>query len=213
MEVPGPVGQAVLRATQAPSSPVRRLFKAFAHGLARLLVLPIVGSYRLRRAMLGDQAFRASSHWLSRIPGLGGDYLRAAFYEATLERFGRDVRVEFGTIFSTPAARVGDQVYVGAYCVIGNVDIEADVLLGSGVHLLSGQGQHGIDDLDRPIRSQPGEFARIRIGGDTWIGNAAVVMANVGRQCVIGAGSVVTRDVPDLSIAAGNPARVLRSRA
>jgi acetyltransferase-like isoleucine patch superfamily enzyme len=38
-------------------------------------------------------------------------------------------------------------------------------------------------------------------------------MANVGRQCVIGAGSVVVSDIPDLSVAAGNPARILRSRA
>jgi acetyltransferase-like isoleucine patch superfamily enzyme len=213
MTDPRPVSEPFPRAAQGAISPVKGALKGLARGLARLLILPAIGSYRVRRAFLGDQAFRASSQWLSRLPGVAGDYLRAAFYAATLEQFGRDVRVEFGTIFSTPTARVGDHVYVGAYCVIGNVDIGADVLLGSGVHLLSGQGQHGIEDLDRPIRLQPGEFSRIRIGQDTWIGNAAVVMAHVGRQCVIGAGSVVTKDVPDLSIAAGNPARVLRSRA
>jgi acetyltransferase-like isoleucine patch superfamily enzyme len=213
MVTPGPLSTPLQGAAQGAVSPVKAALKGLARGLARLAILPVLGSYRVRRAFLGDQAFRASSHLLSRIPGLGGDYLRAAFYAATLEGFGRDVQVEFGTIFSTPAARVGDNVYIGAYCVIGNVDLGADVLLGSGVHLLSGQGQHGIEGLDRPIRLQAGQFSRIRVGADTWIGNAAVVMADVGRQCVVGAGSVVTRDVPDLSIAAGNPARVLRSRA
>jgi acetyltransferase-like isoleucine patch superfamily enzyme len=80
------------------------------------------------------------------------------------------------------------------------------------VHLLSGQRQHGIADLDVPIRLQPGQVGRIRIGRDTWIGNGAIVLANVGSKCVVGAGSVVVSELPDLAIAAGNPARVLRVR-
>lgn len=212
MDAQGPLSAPLEGAAPRPASPVKGALKGVARGLARLAILPVLASYRVRRAFLGDQAFRASSQLLSRIPGLGGDYLRAAFYAATLEGFGRDVQVEFGTIFSTPAARVGDHVYIGANCVIGSVDIGDDVLLGSGVHLLSGQAQHGIEDLDRPIRLQAGRLSRVRVGSDSWIGNAAIVMAEVGRQCVVGAGSVVTREVPDRSIAAGNPARVLRSR-
>jgi acetyltransferase-like isoleucine patch superfamily enzyme len=45
------------------------------------------------------------------------------------------------------------------------------------------------------------------------VGSASVVLADVGRECVIGAGSVVTKPVPDYSVAAGVPARVLKSRA
>ena len=52
----------------------------------------------------------------------------------------------------------------------------------------------------------------MRIGEGTWVGSAAVVMADVGRHCVIGAGAVVTRPLPDYSVAVGVPARVIRSR-
>jgi acetyltransferase-like isoleucine patch superfamily enzyme len=170
------------------------------------------GSFLARHAFLGGQAFRASSQTISLFPGLVGDYLRAEFYRLTLPGVGADVQICFGTLLSSRHATIGDHVYIGPNCVIGNVDIGADVLLGSNVHLLSGQAQHGTADLDRPIRLQPGHFQRISVGEDTWIGNGAIVMANVGRKCVIGAGSVVISDIPECSVAAGNPARILRSR-
>jgi acetyltransferase-like isoleucine patch superfamily enzyme len=187
--------------------------KAIARNAAVVVLMPLYLSYRLRRSLFGEQAFRSSSQLLSLLPGFWGDYLRGEFYRLTLSAYGRNIQVAFGTLFSSPAARIGDHVYIGPNCVIGNVDIARDVLLGSNVHLLSGQAQHGIAELTRPIRLQERQAAQIRIGEDTWVGNAAVVMANVGRQCVIGAGSVVVSDIPDLSIAAGNPARVVRARS
>lgn len=120
--------------------------------------------------------------------------------------------IGFGTILATNQITIGDYVYLGAYCTVGDVDIEANALIGSGVHLLSGKNQHGVARLDLPIRLQPRRFERVRIGADSWIGNAAVVMANVGAHCIVGAGSVVVSDVPDWCVVAGNPARVLRSR-
>jgi acetyltransferase-like isoleucine patch superfamily enzyme len=53
---------------------------------------------------------------------------------------------------------------------------------------------------------------RVRIGAGSWIGSNAVVLADVGRDTVVAAGAVVTRPLPDRVIAAGVPARVLRSR-
>ena len=203
------------RATAGARSvpPLRRVGKRIGRGLARAVVMPLYVSFRLRSALFGEQAFRASSQLLSMFPGFVGDYLRGEFYRLTLPRVGADVQICFGTLLSSPRASFGDHVYIGPHSVIGNVDIGSDVLLGSNVHLLSGQAQHGTEDLTRPIRLQPGRLERISVGEDTWIGNGAIVMANVGRKCVIGAGSVVVSEVPDLSIAAGNPARVLRSRA
>ena len=60
-----------------------------------------------------------------------------------------------------------------------------------------------------PVREQPGEWPRVTIGRDTWIGDRAVVMADVGEHCVVGAGAVVTRPVPDYAIVVGSPARVV----
>jgi virginiamycin A acetyltransferase len=52
----------------------------------------------------------------------------------------------------------------------------------------------------------------VTIGAGSWIGSGAIVLADVGRNCVIGAGSVVTKPIPDNVVAVGNPARVISSR-
>jgi acetyltransferase-like isoleucine patch superfamily enzyme len=52
----------------------------------------------------------------------------------------------------------------------------------------------------------------VTIGEDTWVGNCAIIMANIGKKCIIGAGSVVTKDIEDYSIVVGNPAKVIRKR-
>jgi hypothetical protein len=77
---------------------------------------------------------------------------------------------------------------------------------------MNGGSQHGIERLDLPVREQPGTWPRVTIGRDSWIGDRAVVLADVGRHCVIGAGSVVTRPLPDYAIAVGVPAKVVRFR-
>ena len=57
-----------------------------------------------------------------------------------------------------------------------------------------------------------GARVRIRIGEGTWVGSAAIILADVGKHCVIGAGAVVTSPIPDYAIAAGVPAKVIRDR-
>jgi acetyltransferase-like isoleucine patch superfamily enzyme len=92
------------------------------------------------------------------------------------------------------------------------VTLEDDVLLGSHVSAMNGSARHGIDRLDVPIREQPGAWLRVTIGRDSWVGDRAIIMADVGKQCVIGAGSAVTRPLPDYAIAVGSPAKVVRFR-
>jgi acetyltransferase-like isoleucine patch superfamily enzyme len=192
---------------------MKTLFKAMANGIALLLVLPCFALYRLGSFVLGpEKAFPGWSQAFSLIPGVSGAYLRRAFYKLVLPRCGTDVFLTFGTTFSHPTAEVENKVYVGTYCCLGDVTLEDDVLLGSNVSIMNGSGQHGIDRLDVPIREQPGVWPRITIGADTWIGDRAIVMADVGKHCVIGAGSVVTRPIPDYAIAVGVPARVVNYR-
>jgi acetyltransferase-like isoleucine patch superfamily enzyme len=192
---------------------MREAAKALAHGLATIAVLPLLVSFFTRRAFLGaNRALEGSSQTLSLVPGLLGDYLRRAFLAQTIAHCDRSATVQFGTIFSQAGARIDANVYVGPRCHLGLVHLERDVLLAAAVHVPSGGETHGIGDLDRPIREQPGSRKIVRIGEGTWVGSAAVVLADVGRHCVIGAGAVVTSPLPDYVIAAGVPARVIRSR-
>lgn len=187
--------------------------KAVANVIAFVLVLPAVLLYRCGALLLGPtRAFPGWSQAFSLLPGLTGITLRRAFYKCVLRRCGDDACISFGTVFSHPTAEVGRSAYIGLYCVIGDVTLEDDILLGSHVSVMNGGEQHGIDRLDVPIREQPGRWVRVTIGRDTWIGDRAIVLADVGKQCVVGAGSVVTKPLPDLAIAVGSPARVLRYR-
>ena len=86
------------------------------------------------------------------------------------------------------------------------------MLMASGVQVPSGSATHRIDNHRRPIREQGSAERLVRIGAGSWIGAGAVVMADVGRNSVVGAGAVVTQPVPGGVIAAGVPARVLRTR-
>src|SRR5262249_61481018 len=92
------------------------------------------------------------------------------------------------------------------------VPLERNVLIASGFHIPSGPSTHRIDDLSRPIREQGRGERLVRIGAGAWIGEAAVVMADVGADAVVGAGAVVTHPVPPRAIVAGVPARVIRLR-
>ena len=192
---------------------MKLVLKAVANGLALAAVLPCVLGFHLGSLLLGKAlAFPGWSQLVSLFPGLVGVYLRRAFYSLVFPRCGADCCLSFGTVFSHPTAEVGRGVYVGAYCCLGDVTLEDDVLLGSHVSVTNGGAQHGTGRLDVPVREQPGVWPRVTIGRDTWVGDRAVVMADESRHCVIGAGSVVTRAIPDYAIVAGVPAKVIRYR-
>src|SRR5207244_70070 len=128
-------------------------------------------------------------------PGLSGVYLRRAFYRLVTPQCGSGSVISFGTVFSHPRPRIGTNVYVGIYCSLGDITLEDDVLVGSYVSITNGSRQHGIERLDIPVREQPGQWPRVTIGRDTWIGDRAIVMADVGAHCVVGAGAVITKPV------------------
>jgi acetyltransferase-like isoleucine patch superfamily enzyme len=188
--------------------------KALGRALALIVVLPCFLAYFVGGRLFGSpRVFPGWSQAFALIPGLSGVYLRRAFYRLVLSGCEPGCCLSFGTVISHPTAKIGRNVYVGVYGCLGDVTLEEDVLLGSHVSIINGGGQHGIERLDVPIREQPGTYPRVTIGRDTWIGDRSIVLADVGRHCVIGAGSVVTRPIPDYAIAVGNPARVIRFRS
>ena len=186
--------------------------KWLANGFATVIVLPAYLLYRLSAAVQGPQACAGWSQFLCLLPGLPGVYLRRAFYRLALSGCGEDAYVGFGTTLSDATASIGRGVYIGLNCSLGAITIEDDVLIASYVSIINGGKQHGIDGTDIPIRLQPGAWPRVTIGTDSWIGERAVVMADVGRHCVVGAGAVVTKPIPDYAIAVGVPAQVVGYR-
>ncbi|MDB4931260.1 MAG: transferase hexapeptide repeat containing protein [Myxococcaceae bacterium] len=194
----------------------RRLVKRVALAAAQGAVLPVVVAFRAETRGADEHRLRTLfagySQALAMVPGLSGQLVRRAFYGAVLAECHPDTCIQWGTTFSTPDAVVSKGVYIGANCSIGRAVLNEHVTLGSNVHVLSGKNQHGIDDPDAPVQEQPGRFDQIRIGRNTWLGNGAIVLADVGDRCVVAAGAVVIDAVPDDSVVGGNPARILRRR-
>jgi acetyltransferase-like isoleucine patch superfamily enzyme len=138
-----------------------------------------------------------------------GIYRRRAVLRRAVQ-CGADLSIGPGTLLTQSTVSLGNHVYIGSYCNVGNVEIGDGTLLADQVHIIT--GYHGIDRLDIPIKDQPTTQRRIKIGADSWIGSGAVVLADVGSHCVIGAGSVVTKPIADYAIAVGNPAKPIGDR-
>jgi len=192
---------------------MKSIVKNFINFICIIIVIPFFLIYKIGKLFnSSEQPFQSMSQLVSLLPGLTGNYIRRAFYYLALKKCSLDCCISFGTIFSSEKATIGKNVYIGTNCTIGDVDIEDDVLLGSNVDIINGSKQHYINRIDIPIREQGGEYPKITIGKDTWIGNGSLVMANVGSKCVIGAASNVIKDIEDYSIAVGNPAKIIRKR-
>jgi maltose O-acetyltransferase len=107
--------------------------------------------------------------------------------------------------------RLGANVYFNFNCVLLDVmpiTIGANTLVGPGVHIYT--ATHPLDAVQRRAGVESG--IAVTIGDDVWIGGGSIVCpgVSIGAATVIGAGSVVTRDIPAGVVAAGNPCRVLR---
>jgi acetyltransferase-like isoleucine patch superfamily enzyme len=107
---------------------------------------------------------------------------------------------------------IGDHTIVGlGNVIIGPVRIGHEVMLAQNI-VISGLN-HGFEDVNISPRRQKEICKQIVISDDVWIGANVVITAGVtlGKHCIIGAGSIVTKDIPPYSVAVGNPAKVIKS--
>lgn len=112
-----------------------------------------------------------------------------------------------------PSLTIGEGSAIGEsnhIAAVRRVTIGRRVLTAKGVYI--SDNLHGYEDVRLPILDQPVRFkGPVTIGDGAWIGeNACVLGASIGKNAVIGANAVVTRDVPDFSVAVGVPARVVK---
>jgi maltose O-acetyltransferase len=105
---------------------------------------------------------------------------------------------------------LGERVFFNFNCVVldvCSVRIGSYSLFGPAVQIYT-----PMHPFDAELRRKQEYGKPVEIGSDVWVGGGAIILSGVriGSRCVIGAGSVVTRDIPDAVFAAGNPCRVIR---
>ena len=189
---------------------VKLIIKRIFLGLGIILTLPLIILTWTEIIIKGKKAARIYSQCkqtLSICPTIFGDYLRLAYYWAVCTKISPDVQLMLGSIISHRDTIIRAGSGVGLYSTIGYADIGENVLIGSRVSILSGKYQHGRPSERAKNLETSGEFTTVRIGDNTWIGDGALILANIGKNCTVGAGCVVFKDIPDGTTVLGNPAR------
>ena len=130
---------------------------------------------------------------------------------------GAGCRLHSGALLHCYGGRIqiGRDVGINPYCVLyghGGLEIGDNVLIATGCVLVP--ANHNFSDPAVPIRSQGLTCRGIRIEEDVWLAARVIVLdgVTIGKGAVIGAGAVVTKDIPAGAIAVGNPAKVVRWR-
>jgi acetyltransferase-like isoleucine patch superfamily enzyme len=122
---------------------------------------------------------------------------------------GTKIRAHEGTV------EIGAKTVLGQECTISSfqhVAIGRECIVADRVMLID--FDHGVVEVERPIRLQ-GIYKRdVAVGNNCWIGYGACILrgVTVGDNCIVGSNSVVTKDVPDDTVVAGMPAKALRRR-
>lgn len=133
-------------------------------------------------------------------------------------RIGPEISMSVGIVpgqqlVSDIAIRIGDRCLIGRGSgVVAHLSVEIGSDVWTGHHVYITDQNHGYEDITRPISEQLAPERPVRIGDGTWLGHGTIVLpgSTVGRHVVVAAGSVVTGELPDNCVAAGNPARVIR---
>lgn len=141
--------------------------------------------------------------------------IRRASARNLFDRCGENVNIERNADFgSGKGIVIGDNSGLGVNCSVrGPLEIGANVMMGPDVIIMT--SIHSTSLTDIPMNQQ-GFLAnkKVIIGDDVWIGARVIVLPGVtiGKGVIIGAGAVVTKDIPDYSVAGGVPAKVIRNR-
>lgn len=154
------------------------------------------------------------------LPGSGLPYsfgsklIRGILVKGMTEKCGKNINIEHGAFLASGKdIEMGDNSGIGLNCrVTGPLFIGNDVMMAPGVMIFT--QNHETSDISTPMRLQTAPKKKVIIGNDVWIGANVLILPGVivGNNCIIAAGAVVTRDVPNMAIVGGNPAKVIKYR-
>ena len=158
--------------------------------------------------------YKVTAAWLPISPHcLPAKKLRAFWAKKIVTECGNNVNIERFASF-TPGLRIGDNSGVGINCEMnGSVTIGKDVMMGPEVVVYTMGHRHDRTDIPMMFQGMD-DVSPVVIGNDVWIGRRAIILPGVtiGDGCIIGAGAVVSKNIPPYSIAVGVPARVVKRR-
>lgn len=144
----------------------------------------------------------------------GSRAVRSFILKKLFKKFGENVNIEPKVFFfNMSESEIGDNSGIGMNSFIGTVKIGRDVMIGEGLVAIT--RNHEFRRTDVPMRIQGFQKDQpVIIEDDVWIGTRVTILPGikVARGSIIGAGSVVTKEVLPYTIVAGNPAKLIRKR-
>ena len=161
----------------------KRLFLFFGKKASILYPLNING---IKNISIGNNVYVAHKSWLAAVPHTNADKCELIIGDGTC--IGN-----FNHIYATNSIVIGKNVLTADKVYISD-------------------NLHGYEDVNVPIMHQPiKQINTVIVGDGSWLGeNVCVIGAKIGKNCVIGANSVVTKDIPDYCVAVGAPAKVIK---
>ena len=141
--------------------------------------------------------------------------LRSSIAAGCFDNHGRNINIEKGADFGNGSGiSIGNNSGLGVDCVVrGPLQIGDDVMMGRCVNIMT--NSHDTSRTDIPMNQQGHkQKKKVTIESDVWIGNRVIILPGVkiGKGSIIGAGAVVTKDVPEYAVVAGVPAKVIKYR-
>jgi len=139
-------------------------------------------------------------------------HIRRFFVKSFINKCGKNICVKHNADISM-FIEIGDYSELGTNCVIQtNTFIGDYVIMGPDVKIYT--KNHGFSRIDIPMALQPVVAEKVVIKNDVWIGANVIILPGVeiGNHTLVAAGAVVTKNVPDYAIVAGNPAKIIKYR-
>lgn len=192
---------------------MKKIIKKILNIFCMVLVFPCAFTVWVEKyfTQSKEAIFSFWAHFFAVLPGLPGVFLRRAFYRLVLDKCSLSCYIGFGSVFTHRQVIVEENVSIGLYAVIGSANIGKNCEIASRVSIVSGKTQHLKDKDGQWTPFDQSRIKQVIISPNVWIGEGAIVMDDIGEGCLIGAGAVVTREIPSNMVAAGNPAKVLRA--
>lgn len=192
---------------------IRSALKFVVDVICLVVIAPAAATAVLEARLLpeSERVFALWGQAFALVPGFPGIFVRRAYYRVTLQQCAARCSVGFGTFFSHRGVVVEEDVYIGAYSIVGSSILRKGCSIGSKSSVISGSRLHARERDGRWAPSDLKRLEQIEIGEHALIGEGCLVMASVGRSALVCAGAVVSGRVAPGVVVAGNPARFVRS--